>query len=138
MPNPNETLVDFEERDGIHVGTIRSPKVVSPRHVSEFGNRVLDYVHAHPGLNLLLSFENVNYLSSTALTELLRIHKAIEETNGHLRLCALSKVIYEAFEITNLDQMFVIYSEDVEESLKRFHRSLEVENEESAWDEAQP
>jgi len=90
-------------------------------------------IESSPGVNLLLNFENVDYLSSAVLTELLRINKAIQEVQGQLRLCGVSKVIMEVFQITNLDKMFTIYHDDVSGGLRRFQRSLEVAAEEAAW-----
>jgi anti-anti-sigma factor len=126
-------LLHWEQHESIHVGTIRTSSVLSEVNVTEFGNQVLRYIEAHPKVNLLLSFEHVDYLSSTVLTELLRIKRAIDESEGHLRLCAISPVIREVFEITNLDRVFVIHEDGVEEDLHRFRRQLEFEDEDAAW-----
>ena len=48
-------------------------------------------------------------------------------------LCAISPVIREVFEITNLDRVFVIHEDGVEEDLHRFRRQLEFEDEDAAW-----
>lgn len=136
----NETsgqIVDFEEHDKITVGTIRTSSVLSTINVAEFGNEVIAYIEAHPQINLLLNFENVDYLSSAVLTELLRINKAIETNRGQLRLCGVSKVILEVFQITNLDKMFVIYHDDVSGGVRRFQRALEIAAQEAAWEHGQ-
>lgn len=134
-PESNDQIVLFQEKGRIHVGTIRTSSVLSTINVVEFGNEVIGYVEAHPAINLLLNFENVDYLSSAVLTELLRINKAIEAARGQLRLCGVSKVILEVFQITNLDKMFVIYHDDEAGGLRRFERSLDVAAEEAAWKE---
>jgi anti-anti-sigma factor len=134
-PEANDQIVRFEVKGRISVGTIRTSSVLSTINVVEFGNEVIAQVQAHPGLNLLLNFENVDYLSSAVLTELLRINKSIESVKGQLRLCGVSKVILEVFQITNLDKMFVIYHDDESGGLRRFERSLDVAAEEAAWNE---
>ena len=133
MSESHDRIVDFVEEGKIVVGTIRTTSVLSAINVAEFGNEVVAYIAGHPGINLLLSFENVDYLSSAVLTELLRINKAIQEAQGQLRLCGVSKVILEIFQITNLDKMFAIYHDDVTGGVRRFLRSLEVAAEEAAW-----
>ncbi len=133
MGGKTQPLVEFELVGRITIGTIRTSSVLSAINVAEFGNEVLDYIKGHPGLILLLNFENVDYLSSAVLTELLRINKAITETAGRLHLCAVSAVIREVFEITNLDRIFVIHSEGRESGIKRLERSLEVAEKEAAW-----
>ncbi|MDP2322403.1 MAG: STAS domain-containing protein [Gammaproteobacteria bacterium] len=130
-----DQIVDFVEEGRIVVGTVRTSSVLSTINVAEFGNEVIAFIEAHPTINLLLNFENVDYLSSAVLTELLRINKSIEGAGGQLRLCGVSKVILEVFQITNLDKMFAIYHDDAEGGVRRFQRSLDVAAEEAAWNE---
>ena len=133
MSEAHDRIVEFEVQGKIVVGTIRTTSVLSAINVAEFGNEVVAKIEGNTGINLLLSFENVDYLSSAVLTELLRINKAIQEALGQLRLCGVSKVILEIFQITNLDKMFAIYHDDVTGGVRRFMRSLEVAAEEAAW-----
>jgi len=135
MSANKQDLLAFEQKGRIWVGTIRANSVLSAANVSEFGAEVLAFIAKNPGLNLILNFEHVDYLSSAVLTELLRINKAMTETRGSLRLCAISPVILEVFKITNLDRIFVIHSDDVEADIGRFERSLEIAAQEAAWDE---
>ncbi len=133
MSEAHDRIVDFEVQGKIVVGTIRTTSVLSAINVAEFGNEVVAKIEGNTGVNLLLNFENVDYLSSAVLTELLRINKAIQEAQGQLRLCGVSKVILEIFQITNLDKMFAIYHDDVIGGVRRFVRSLEVAAEDAAW-----
>lgn len=134
MSGNREALLEFEEHGKIHVGTILSSSVLNPANVVEFGREVLDFVSGHPGASLLLNFENVDYLSSAVLTELLKVKKATDATKGRLRLCAVSPVIQEVFEITNLNTVFTIHPDGVSASLQRFERAIEVAAKEEAWE----
>src|SRR5690606_7341007 len=118
--------MEFEDQGLVKVGTIRASSVLGAGNVAEFGNEVLAYIAEHPGVNLILNFEHVGYLSSAVLNELLRINKAIQASKGNLRLCGMSPVILEVFQITNLDRLFTIHSDGLEADIKRFKRSLEV------------
>ena len=135
MSDANDQIIEFKEEGRVVVGRVRTSSVLSSINVAEFGNEVVAYVEAHPKINLLLNFEHVDYLSSAVLTELLRVNKAIEAVDGKLRLCSLSKVILEVFQITNLDQMFTIFHEDLDGGLKRFQRALDIQAQEAAWKE---
>jgi anti-anti-sigma factor len=130
---PQEPLVHFEEHPPITVGVILSTSVLDALNVTQFGNQVLAYIQGRHAVKLLLSFERVNYLSSAVLTELLRINEAVQEHQGHLRLCALNSDIRKVFEITNLDRIFVIYGAP-DEAEERFRRSLQIEKEEATWE----
>lgn len=129
------SLVHFETRDGIHVATLQSSKVVNPLNINAFSNDVLGYIQRHPKLVLILNFELVDYLSSSVISELLRIRKAVEQMEGELRLCGISPTIQEVFEITNLTSMFTIHPDSVDADIKRYKRMKQVQAQESAWKE---
>lgn len=135
MPAERERLIDYAESGRITVATVRTSSVLSALNVQDFGNEILSYIRAHGRLNLLLDFSHVDYLSSAVLTELLRINKAIQESGGRLRLCGISPAIQEVFEITNLDKLFSLHSDSLENSVKRFERAIDVEARETAWNE---
>lgn len=137
MAEGRTPLIKFRRKGRIAIGTVHASSVLSSLNILEFGNQVLRYIATHPGVNLLLNFETVDYLSSAVLTELLRIHKAMQETDGALRLCGISKTIREIFEITNLDQIFNIHGEPMEIDLIRFERALEVAAESATWDDSE-
>jgi anti-sigma B factor antagonist len=127
-----DALVVFTMNGDVAVATVEIATVLDAVNVNQFGREVLDYVGDHAGVNLLLDFERVEYLSSAVLTELIRIKKAVVETGGDLRLCALSEAIGKVFEITNLDQIFSI-EPDLRTALPRFQRSVSVKNESATW-----
>jgi len=130
----SEALVEFRPGDRVTVGTIEGTSVLDGMNVSDFGNRVLQYVKDKPELHLLLNFENITYMSSAGLTELLRINEALQTTSGSVRLCNLTGDIRKVFQITNLDQMFAIHEdENVESAVRRYERSLRVAADEDAW-----
>ena len=132
--NDPSALVRFEPTSHITVGTIEGTNVLDGMNVTDFGNYVLEFAKGKSGLQLLLNFENITYMSSAALTELLRINEALSATKGSVRLCNLSCDIRKVFKITNLDQMFAIHDdEDVQTASKRFERSLSVAADEDAW-----
>jgi anti-anti-sigma factor len=138
MNDEREPLVIFNQQGRIHVGTVCASRVLKSINIAEFGNEVLDYVRSNPGLNLLLNFESVDYLSSAVLTELLRINQAMEQVRGRLRLCAVSPTIQEIFQITRLDSVFSIHGESIALDIRRFERAIEIEEEEALWKNAGP
>lgn len=133
MSAEREPLVLFDDRGLVKVGTIRTSSVLSAANIAEFGLEVLEYIRQHPGINLVLNFEHVDYLSSAVLNELLRVNRAIHEKGGNLRLCAVAPAIQEVFQITNLDKIFTIHSDGLEADIRRFQRSLEIAEQDAAW-----
>jgi anti-sigma B factor antagonist len=133
VETPNKLLVAFEQQGRVTVATIRAASVLDALNVTEFGRQVLDYIKDKPALHLLLNFRNVKYLSSAALTELLRINESIGDAKGTLRLMGLNAEIQEVFRITNLDKVFVIYEGELPFTLRKYERSLAIAAQEQAW-----
>ncbi len=126
MADDNTPLVKYEAYGPITVGTLYNTSMLDGMTVTNFGNQVVKYVEQNPGIQLMLNFQNVKYLSSAALTELIRIADATKATNGKVRLCSLCNDIEKVFEITKFDKLFEIHKgESMETSLKRFRRSVE-------------
>ncbi len=130
-----EALVRFQPSDQVTVGTIEGTTVLDGMNVTGFGDRVIEYVKDKSGLHLLLDFDNITYMSSAGLTELLRINHALGASNGSIRLCNLSCDIRKVFQITNLDRLFAIHEdENVEAAVRRYERSLTIAADEDAWE----
>ena len=130
-----EALVRFQASDQVTVGTIEGTTVLDGMNVTGFGDRVIEYVKDKSGLHLLLDFDNITYMSSAGLTELLRINHALGASKGSIRLCNLSCDIRKVFQITNLDRLFAIHEdENVEAAVRRYERSLTIAADEDAWE----
>ncbi len=134
MPENPVPLMTFEQRGAITLASVASTTMLDGANVPRFGSEVIDYVRAHPNVQMLLNFEKVDYMSSSALTEILRINQALKDAQGSVRLCGLTPNIRNVFQITNLEKLFVIHEDDsVDKAYKRFERSLAVAVEEDAW-----
>ena len=64
---------------------------------------------AASGPKLLISFANVDHLSSAALGTLITINNKVRARSGQLRLANIDPQIYEVFKITKLDRIFQIH-----------------------------
>ena len=127
-------LVSFRQDDDVQIGHIEATSVLDAMNIAEFSNEVQAFIEGKKGIRLLLDFENVEYLSSVVLTELLRIDRKIKEWDGHLRLCGFKDDVKKVFEITNLDKVFTIYP-DCKEAMIRFRRSLDIAAQEDNWNQ---
>jgi len=134
MPTNQNPLLTFEEQGAITLGTVTGTNMLDGVSVPAFGNEAIAYIEGKAGLHLLLDFKQVEYMSSAALTELLRINEELRKTKGSVRLCNLSNEIRKVFQITNLEKLFVIHENDsTAAATKRFERSLAVASEEDTW-----
>lgn len=127
MPNTPLEL-EFTINNEVTVATIAKAKMLDATNVVSFGELALEYVQAHQGLKLLVNFQNVQYMSSAGLTELLRINEAMKPQHTAVHLCGLNDDISNVFRITNLDKVFVIHATDsVEDAAAEFNATLPSE-----------
>lgn len=121
MPNDQQAYVQFEVRDDVHVGTINGSSVVEAASVGAFGKFLMNYVQNNPGIKLMLNFAHVEYMSSSTLTELIRVKERLEGSGGLLGICGLQRDVHRVFQITNLEgHMNVHADEDVSSAIERF------------------
>ena len=126
MATDGPHLVAFKRDDPIVIGSAAPESMADVDAMKKFGDQVIGVVNKYPGLKLILTFERVEYLSSAALTELIRINDVLAQQNGQLTLGGLSAEMYKVFEVTKLDQLFGLSpGEDVGASVQRFKASVQ-------------
>ncbi len=131
----NLRYVTFNEDAPITIGTLANTKMLDGAIVTDFGAQVLEFVSERSDLNLLLDFAAIDYLASSALTELIKINDKVVAGGGALRICGLTLNVEKVFEITNFAKIFEISpGEGREHATSRFKRSIEISKEEEAWD----
>ena len=112
-PMEEQTIhVDFSIEGDITVATITQSSMLDATNSTRFGTQVIDYLKSHEGIQLIVNFEHVNYMSSAGLTELLRINEALQAWGTTVRLWGLNCDIHNVFCITHLDKLFVILKAD--------------------------
>lgn len=128
-------LIQFREDGPITVGSLHNSSMLDGRVVIAFGQQALAFVNTRKGLNLLLDFAGVDYLSSAALTELIKINDVVVSGGGSMRICGLTPQIQKVFEITRFDKSFDIHAgENAQHAVARFKRSIALAKEQEAWE----
>ena len=94
----NATIVTFTDKGILDTSDIKA-----------VGDSLISIIEQSKGVNMVLNFQNVKFLSSSVLGLLIRISKRIYENDGQLSLCCISDKLYEVFRITRLNKVFNIY-----------------------------
>ena len=119
-------LVHYNMSNEVTVATIEALTSLDSLGARRLGDELVMYIGEHPGSKVLLNFQNITYLASAALSELLRVNDVAKETKGVVQLCGLSKDIHRVFEITQLNEVFKINpDEDVEKTILRLDNESE-------------
>jgi anti-sigma B factor antagonist len=91
--------------------------ILDEANIQQIGEEITTIIEAGPKPKLLISFANVDHLSSAALGTLITINNRVRAAGGQLRLADIDPQIYEVFVITKLNKLFQIH-ETAAEALK--------------------
>jgi anti-sigma B factor antagonist len=102
------TQVEFVDRN-----------ILDESNIHQIGEEITQLVEAEQSPKVVISFANVDHLSSAALGTLITIHNKVKARSGQLRLARIDPQIYEVFVITKLNKLFEIH-EDVDRAMASF------------------
>jgi anti-anti-sigma factor len=75
---------------------------------SESLDQLFESVEVRPGMQLVLDFRGVQYVTSAVLGKLINLKKKVAVMRGMMRLRGIHPDLEEVFRITRLDQVFEI------------------------------
>lgn len=93
--------------------------ILDEANIQQIGDEISAIIDAKPQPKILISFNNVDHLSSAALGTLITINNKVRGKDGQLRLANIDPQIYEVFVITKLNKLFQIH-DSVEQSMASF------------------
>jgi len=91
------TIVEFVDRN-----------ILDEANIQQIGDEINSLIANGEAEKLVISFSNVDHLSSAALGTLITIHNKLKSREGALRLTNIDPQIYEVFAITKLNKLFDI------------------------------
>jgi anti-sigma B factor antagonist len=92
------TLIEFVDRN-----------ILDEANIQAIQEEIGALIDGAPAPRLLISFSNVDHLSSAALGALITINNKVRGKKGALRLSNIDPQIYEVFQITRLNKLFEIH-----------------------------
>jgi len=102
----------IRDRRGITVVNFLDFSVLDRTQSDKIGDELLRLVEDQGKKKILVDFDGVDYLSSAVLGKLIALHKRLAMKKGELKLSGIKASILEVFEITKLDKVFDIYSDE--------------------------
>ena len=107
------------EQDGITRIEFVDRNILDEANIQQIGAEITKIVDSTPKPRILISFANVDHLSSAALGTLITINNRVRSKDGQLRLANIDSQIYEVFVITKLNKLFQIH-DSTQEALASF------------------
>ena len=104
-----QSHLTITENGEVRVVEFADRKILEELSISEIGDELGRLVDDVPGIKLLLSFANVEHMSSAALGMLITLNKKVADASGVLKLSDIAPQIYEVFKITRLNKRVTIH-----------------------------
>ena len=112
--NQAEPKISIEYKGKVTTAILTEEKILQEADIQGLENSIMSLIEQVSGINLIINFCNVKFLTSSALGLLIRVIKKMHETGGKLKLCSIDPKIFEVFTITRLDNVFEIYDSQAE------------------------
>ena len=110
--------IELSNRNRVAVVRLLDEKVVDPERIQLLGQELLSLAHGE-SQNLLINMDNVRFLSSSAINNLIVLERRVSGSGGEVKLSNLSPEVAEVFNITQLNSVFDI-CESEDEALGSF------------------
>jgi anti-sigma B factor antagonist len=109
MSDESQANLQVTEQKSVTVVEFQDRKILEEFLITQIGEKLDQLIATQDNMKLLLTFKNVEHLSSAALGMLITLHNKVKETDGRLMLSDINPQIYQVFEITKLDRLFDIH-----------------------------
>ena len=116
---PADSRLRISEADGVTQVEFVDRNILDEANIQAIGEEIGSIIEGAPSPKLVISFSNVDHLSSAALGALITINNKVRAKDGALRLSNIDPQIYEVFMITRLNKLFEIH-ETTDDALKAF------------------
>lgn len=116
LSQPRGRRLEIEYIGEVTVVNFTDKKISDEKNIENIGEqlfRLVDYMGCR---KILLSFSNVEYLSTAVFGKLFTLKIKVNEMGGKLVFCNIDPIIYELFEITKMNKKFKIVK-DIQDAL---------------------
>ena len=103
-----ESKIKVERLINKMIITFNDESILEEGQIKKLESAIVPLINENDKGELALDFCNVQFMSSSVLGLLVKIHKKVCEIGGDLKLWNINPGIYKVFEITNLNKIFDI------------------------------
>ncbi|MAY74548.1 MAG: anti-anti-sigma factor [Phycisphaerae bacterium] len=104
-----DSRLRVKQQDGITKVEFIDRNILDEANIQSIGDELGAMIESASDPKLLISFANVDHLSSAALGALITVNNRVKGKRGQLKLADIDPQIYEVFVITRLNQLFDIH-----------------------------
>jgi len=101
--------IQAAKKGDIHIVLFKDKKILDDTVLDEIKVEINKLMGTAAGLDMLLDFSNVEFMSSAMLGLLGQLHRKVSAGKGRLKMCGIRPEIFQVFKLTNLDKLFKIH-----------------------------
>ena len=112
------TFLTLEDRpDGV-VATITRPHLSEEENIEVFGKELIDLVDQYGCRHIIVSLQQVTYITSAALGKLIALNRRLHRKSGRLIVCGALDAVKDVLQASRLNDYFTI-ADDVPSALSQ-------------------
>lgn len=98
----------LESRDAAVIATVTKPLLSEEENIDLWGKDLLDLVDQYGCRQIVVSLENVTYITSAALGKLITLHRKLHRKAGQLVVCGVLAGVKDVLHTSRLNDYFTI------------------------------
>ena len=106
--------IDVSKIGEVTVVKFLDKKILDETNIQELGVELFGLVEQDNRKSILLNFSHVEFLSSAALGKLITLDRKVKAAKGRLKMSNIRPEIFEVFQITKLNKVFDIRTDEAE------------------------
>ena len=103
-------MICGETKGGKVVVGFNVAQIMEPRHAEVAANEIRNALVKSRVNILIIDFEGVRHMTSVMLGKLMQIKKAVDESEGQVRVCGLNDALTRLFKVSGFRKIFKVYA----------------------------
>lgn len=83
-------MLQIDRFGRIAIATVTEAPRLDATNAEPLGSQLSEYCLKYPGSHLLLDLHQIEYLSSAAITQIIKAYRELEKQGGGLRVCGVN------------------------------------------------
>ncbi|MFO0917860.1 MAG: STAS domain-containing protein [Planctomycetaceae bacterium] len=108
MSEFHSTFMALEERDPALVLTITRPQLSEEENIDLLAKELNDLVDQRGCRQMIISLQQVQYITSAALGKLIALHRRLHRKDGRLVVCGAFDSVKDVLHASRLDGYFTV------------------------------
>ncbi len=108
IANFQSAFLDVQAQDQTVIATVTRPALSEEENIDVLGKDLNDLVEQYGCHSLVVSLENVTYITSAALGKLITLHRRLHRKAGRLIVCGALTSVQEVLKATGLNAYFTL------------------------------